>query len=90
VNSLIKIDLAGYYSYLDDALVRRDFKFNGQDSILYDGEMSGVQAIQNAAFAYVWGVHAGFELSIYSGLRLTSKFNYQKGERKMMRGTKYP
>jgi len=90
VNSLIKIDLAGYYSYLDDALVRRDFKFNGQDSILYDGEMSGVQAIQNAAFAYVWGVHAGFELSIYSGLRLTSKFNYQKGEEEDDAGNKVP
>ena len=40
------IDLAAFYTYLDHALVRRDFNFNGQTEIIYDGELSQVQAIQ--------------------------------------------
>src|SRR5690554_4055415 len=54
----VKLDLTGYYTLLDHALVRRDFTLNGQDSILYDGELSQVQAVQNAAIARVYGVQA--------------------------------
>ena len=52
---------AAYYTYLDNALVRRDFTFNGQNEIVYNGELSNVQAIQNAAKAYVYGLELGFE-----------------------------
>ncbi len=52
---------ATYYTYLVDALVRRDFSFGGEREILYNGELSNVQAIQNAANAYVYGVEVGLE-----------------------------
>ncbi|MEN8789409.1 MAG: TonB-dependent receptor, partial [Flavobacteriaceae bacterium] len=52
---------AAYYTYLDNALVRRDFTFNGQSQIIYNGELSDVQAIQNAAKAYVYGIELGLE-----------------------------
>ncbi|MHC1738225.1 MAG: TonB-dependent receptor [Ignavibacteriaceae bacterium] len=85
-----KIYIAAYYSYLDNALVRRDFTLNGMDSILYDANLSKVQAIQNAAFAYVWGVHLGFELNLSDGLRMTGKFNYQNGQEEDDSGNKVP
>ena len=50
-----------YYTYLVDALVRRDFTFAGQTQIEYNGELSNVQAIQNAANAYVYGFEFGVE-----------------------------
>jgi len=50
-----------YYTYLVDALVRRDFTFNGEREIVYNGELSNVQAIQNAANAYVYGFELGAE-----------------------------
>jgi len=50
-----------YYTYLVDALVRRDFTFNGEREIIYNGELSNVQAIQNAASAYVYGFEFGAE-----------------------------
>ena len=68
---------AAYYTYLVDALVRRDFEFNGQREIMYNGELSNVQAIQNAAKAYVYGFEFGLEafltdqLSVRSNLTLT-------------------
>ncbi|MEX0289483.1 MAG: TonB-dependent receptor [Flavobacteriaceae bacterium] len=68
---------AAYYTYLVDALVRRDFLFNGESQIVYNGELSNVQAIQNAAKAYVYGLELGLEafiterFSILSNLTLT-------------------
>ncbi len=68
---------AAFYTYLVDALVRRDFEFYGQTQIEYQGELSNVQAIQNAAKAYVYGFEFGVEaflsdnFSIISNLTLT-------------------
>ncbi len=87
-NDLARVELTGYYAYLDNALVRRDFQFNGQDSIIYDGVLSRVQAIQNAAFANVYGIQAGLELKLPAGFGLSSRFNYQIGNEEMDDGTK--
>lgn len=86
----LKIDLTGYYTNLQNALVRRDFTLNGLDSIDYDGTLSQVQAIQNAAVATVYGLQAGFELKLPAGFGLSSDFNYQKGEEELEDGTTSP
>ncbi|HPF10491.1 MAG TPA: TonB-dependent receptor [Flavobacteriaceae bacterium] len=86
----VKVDVSAYYTLLKNALVRRDFKLNGQDSIVYDGELSQVQAIQNAAEARVWGVQAGLEVKLPRGFYFSSDFNYQKGEEELDDGTTSP
>ena len=86
----VKIDLTGYYTILDNALVRRDFFLNGQDSLMYDGELSRVQAVQNAAKAYVYGMQAGIEIKMFNGWGFLSRFNYQKGEEELDNGSKSP
>ncbi|KER10162.1 MAG: TonB-dependent receptor [[Candidatus Thermochlorobacteriaceae] bacterium GBChlB] len=83
-----RVELTGYYTYLDRALVRRDFQFNGQDSILYDGILSRVQAIQNAAFADVYGVQASIDVKLPLGFGLSSRFNYQIGNEELDDGTR--
>ena len=77
---IAEFDVTGYYTYLDDALVRRDFTLNGMDSIVYSGELSRVQAIQNAANAYIWGVELVVDLNFAEYFNCKSSFNYQKGE----------
>lgn len=86
----LKFDITGYYTRLEDALVRRDFTLNGQDSIFYDGELSRVQAIQNAAVATVYGVQVGVEFKMAKGLGLESKYNYQHGEEEIDDGSTSP
>ncbi len=86
----LKIDVIAYYTYLKDAMVRRDYSINGQDSIWYDGEMSQVQAMQNAAFATVYGVQAELEVKIPGGFGFSSQLNYQKGEEELDDGTTSP
>lgn len=86
-SDMIKIDATGYYTILDNALVRRDFTLNGQSQIMYDGTISQVQAIQNAATAEVYGIQLGIEGKLISGFGFSSKFNYQKGEEELDDGT---
>ena len=70
IAEIVKIDVTGYYTLLDNAMVRRDYTLNGMDSIMYDGTMSKVQAIQNAAKANVYGVQVGLEVKLLYGLGL--------------------
>lgn len=74
----LKVDAAGYYTWLEDAMVRKDFVFNGQTTIRYLGNRSIIQAIQNVAKIQAWGIQAGIEFS-HKGWGLRSNFSYQKG-----------
>jgi len=60
-NDKLVLKGAAYYTFLVDALVRRDFNFNGETEIEFNGELSNVQAIQNAARAYVYGFEFGLQ-----------------------------
>ncbi len=86
----LKLDFSAYYTNLFDAMVRLDYTLNGQDSIVYDGEMSKVQAIQNAAKAYVYGIQAGIEWKLPLNLTFSSRFNIMKGEEDLDNGEKAP
>lgn len=79
ISKNFKLDGAVYYTYLQDALVRRDFTLNGEDSIIYDGVMSKVQAIQNAAYANVYGAQLGFTFNFTNSIYISGDYNYQKG-----------
>ncbi len=69
------IDVATYYTYLDNALVRRDFSINGETEIEYNGELSNVQAIQNASKAWIYGFEAGAQVNFSEYLKLTTQYN---------------
>jgi len=56
INYLVEYSFTAYYTRLVDAMVRRDFTFNGEDSIMYDGELSNVQALVNTGKAVIGGV----------------------------------
>ncbi|MCB9312412.1 MAG: TonB-dependent receptor [Lewinellaceae bacterium] len=86
----LKIDINGWYTLLDDALVRRDFTFNGLDSVLYDGELSRVQALQNAAQARVWGVQGGLEGMLPYGFKVRLRGSWQQGEEELEDGSTAP
>lgn len=86
----IKMDVTGYFSYLKNAMTRRDFKFNGQDSIMYQDQMSKVQAVQNLAEANVYGLQVGIEIKLPKDFGFSADFNLQKGEEELDNGQKSP
>tara|TARA_R110002167_G_scaffold13570_16_gene56267 strand:+ start:6578 stop:9001 length:2424 start_codon:yes stop_codon:yes gene_type:complete len=81
---------ATFYTYLVDALVRRDFLFNGESQIEYNGELSNVQAIQNAAKAYVYGFEFGMEAFLTDQLSLSSNLTFTQGIEEEEDGTDSP
>ena len=56
VEGYMKIQLVGYYTYLNDAIVRTAYQLNGQDSIEYDGDLYRVTTNYNAGQAHIYGV----------------------------------
>jgi len=85
--NFLKFDVTGYYTILQNAMVRRNFELNGIDSIMYDGNMSQIQAIQNAAKANVYGIQAGLEVKFNSQFSFSSDLNYQVGEEELDDGS---
>ena len=89
-NDFLKVDFTAYYTILNNAMVRRNSQLNGQDSVLFDGEVSQVQSIQNAAIANVYGIQAGIEMKFTRGINLSSDLNYQIGEEELDDGSVSP
>lgn len=86
----VKLDVTGYYTILQDVMALRDYTLNGQDSILYNGEMGKVHALQNAEKAYVYGVQGGIEVKLPKGFGISSRVNYQKGRQQLEDGSELP
>lgn len=89
-NDVLVLKSAAYYTYLVDALVRRDFSFGGQTEIEYNGEPSNVQAIQNAAKAYVYGFEFGLQAYFNDHLSLNSNLTLTEGVEEDDNGTDSP
>lgn len=87
---VLTVELTGYHTLLQHAMVRRGFTLNGADSIFYDGELSQVQAIQNAALARVYGIQAGLELRLPAGFGASSRISLQEGEEELDDGSLSP
>ena len=90
IGSFLTLDLTAFYTWLDNALVRRDFRLDGRDSIIYDGELSRVQALQNAAVARVYGLQAGLQASLPGGFGLQLHYTFQRGEEEQDDGITSP
>jgi len=75
-----RMELTGFHTILNNAIVRRPFEFNGQDSLLFDGVLSRVEALQNAAKATVWGFQASAEVYFTHSLSLQTHANWISGK----------
>jgi hemoglobin/transferrin/lactoferrin receptor protein len=78
LSSFLKLDATVYHTWLYDAMVRKDFVFNGDTTIRYLGNKSRIQAIQNVTQIQVYGFQAGIEF-FYKGFGIKSNYSYQKG-----------
>lgn len=80
VKGKVRFELNGFHTILDNAIVRRPGSFNGQDSIFFDGNLSRVESLQNAAKATVWGMQAGLEYNFSPALRFKTLANWITGK----------
>ncbi len=90
IKDVLVVKGAAFYTYLVDALVRRDFEFNGASEIHYNGELSNVQAVQNAAKAYVYGFEFGLDAYISENFSINSNITFTEGIEEEEDGTDTP
>lgn len=76
----VQVEVTGFYTLLKDAFVARPFLYNGQDSVVFDGTLCGVQALQNAEKAEIYGIEASLVVKLTQNLSLKSNLNFTNGE----------
>ena len=86
----MKLHLSAYYTYLDDAIVRRNFIFNGSPVINYQGNECRVQALQNAAHAKVWGAQMAVNVTPAKNIYIDGNVNFQRGREELDNGETSP
>jgi len=79
IKEKIKIETIGYYTLLTDAISIKSFQFNGNDSIVYDGQISKVLANVNSEKAYIYGFSGNIAADISNVFSLVSTINYTFG-----------
>ena len=63
-------------------MTRDDFSINGVSELIYDGELSTIQAIQNTSKAWIYGFEVGLHARFSKALELTSQHSITKGRQK--------
>ncbi len=76
----VQFQVAGYYTFLDNVLVARDYQLAGRSFLSYQGTTSQVQAIQNEESARVYGLELGAEVKLSDDFRLVGHYTTIDGE----------
>jgi hemoglobin/transferrin/lactoferrin receptor protein len=79
LEGFIRIDVAGYYTLIDNAIVRTEYSLNGQDSLVYDGEMYRISTNYNANRALIYGASVNVLSDFDRNIQLRGSFNYTRG-----------
>ncbi|MGV3541477.1 MAG: TonB-dependent receptor [Rufibacter sp.] len=75
----VRVEGVGFYTWYRDAITTQPFLFQGQPTIVYDGEESIVTANVNANKAYLYGFSGSLSADITQAFRLSSTLTYTYG-----------
>ena len=75
----VTIQATVYYTLLQNAITLQNGAFNGQDSLVYDGQLSQVMTSSNALKAAVYGFESMLSGKLNDNFILLATINYTKG-----------
>ena len=78
-NEDLVINIVGYYTLLQNAIVRDFYSLNGVDSLAYDGDLLRVQTNVNTDEAIVYGTSFNLQAKLSKEFSVRSTFNYTVG-----------
>lgn len=78
-NNKTKWENVIYYTNFQDAAVADSFQYQGQDSILYDGSMHQVYAMQNKGHAYIYGFSSNLTTKLSDEFKMGVMISYTYG-----------
>ena len=79
IEGFMKIELVGFFTYLEDAIVRTTYQINGEDSLLYDGDYYRITTNYNAARGYIYGGSLRLVSNPNRNFTLKGTLNYTQG-----------
>ena len=79
-NNNIELDFSSYATYLYNSFIRDDFTLsNGLSEIMYDGELSQIQALQNSSKSFIYGIEIGINTQLSKNFSIKSQHNLIAG-----------
>ena len=76
----IELDFSSYVTYLYNSFIRDDFTLsNGVSEIIYDGELSQIQALQNSSKSFIYGMELGINMFLNKNFSIKSQHNLIAG-----------
>jgi len=87
---IIRLELTGFYSHFDNAIVGAPFKINGQDSILYNSVMSAVYANQNLNNGRTYGFNINTKIDFTKSFSFSGTASVTRGRLKRFTGAEIP
>ncbi|WKZ65484.1 MAG: TonB-dependent receptor [Flavobacteriales bacterium] len=79
IGERLHVEAVAFRTWYMDALVVEPFRYNGLDSIDYDGTLSRVTALTNARQAYLLGAQGRLSLAVTKALLLTAGLTHTYG-----------
>jgi len=76
----LKVSATPYFTYLTNAIVRRDTLVNGSNQFFIEGDFATVQTNKNAAQATIYGLSSQVRYLISSNWLASATYNYTYGQ----------
>ncbi len=74
------VSLTGFYTQIEDAIIRQDFAFeNGSNYIIDEGDSLRTVANINAQSGFIYGLSANVKATVSKNIRLSGNINFTKG-----------
>lgn len=85
-----QFSIAGFYTYMENAMSTDNFSLNGANTVFFRGEESEVFARQNSTQLYTYGLELSAEIPLMKSLKATTAFTLTKGEETQSDGDVVP
>lgn len=79
LSNKFKTELGYFHSYILNVIVRKDYHFNGQTSINYDGEQLNVEANQNSDLGRINGLFFAIKGQLTDNISLKGNYTITEG-----------
>jgi hemoglobin/transferrin/lactoferrin receptor protein len=78
-NEDLVINVVGFYTLLQDAIVRNFYTLNGKDSMVYEGDLLKIQTNENTNEAIAYGTSFNLKIKLSKGFTVNNSLNYTVG-----------
>ncbi len=87
IRSFLRFEGGVYYSILQNAMVVRDTKYNGSDSVNINGSMYKAQSIQNADHGNIYGWYVNLKMDVCKEVQIKASLNGTYGKYTLTKGS---